>query len=201
MKRGCRRIITSSRKVLIGISIFTAVCTALFALPVHALHEDASADLPGFFLLFWCVTGMCWLMVTEHACFTGLAVKGDYLVLAKSLLIPVRRYIRLDQVKQLRSKRGSEMMHVRRRSVPIMNNVRYLVRMPSGKTFRSSLLYREMYDDGVHTGPIWGAKTEKCIVDTTQKLTYWRIAWDALALRILVAVLASLPFQPWRFFV
>ena len=56
---------------------------------------------------------MCWLMVTEHACFTGLAVKGDYLVLAKSLLIPVRRYIWLDQVKQLRSKRGSEMMHVR----------------------------------------------------------------------------------------
>lgn len=158
MRHGYQRIITSSRKVLIGIAALTAGCTAMFSLPVHALHEEPSADLSRFFLLFYCVTGVSWLMVTEHACFTGLAVKGDYLVLAKSLPIPVRRYIRLDQVKQL----------------------------------RSSLLYREMYDDGVHTGPVWGAKTEKRVVDTTQQLTYWRI---------LVAVLASLPFQPWRFIV
>lgn len=200
MMPGTRRIITSSRRVLIGVAVFTAVCTALFSLPIHALHEEKSADLPAFFLLFYCTTGMCWLLVAEHSLFTGLALQGDYLVIAKSLPIPVRRYIRLDQVKQLRSRRGSEYMRVRWRAVPIMNNVRYLVRLPSGKTFRSTLLYRKMYDDGVQTGPVWGARTGRRIVDTAQKLTYWRIAWDVIVLRILVAVIASLPFQPWRFF-
>lgn len=174
----------------------------IFAVTQTALEKNDKL------LRFWIVVSYpflasLWIIMYEIPVFAGLKLVNDYLVINKSLIIPLHQYIRIDAIERVsRSKSHLESTNPRHPTTFLpMEVTQFIFTTNTGKCYRTNRLPVDFdsFDKKQFFHHFWSERSMRRIAlsKSKEKPAYTRIALLPLIVRCMILFLSLFVYYPW----
>lgn len=174
----------------------------IFAVTQTALEKNDKL------LWFWIVVSYpflatLWILMYEFPVFAGLKLVNDYLVINKSLIIPLRQYIRIDTIERVSRSKSNLVINNLGHTIAFVpvEMTQFVFTTNKGKRYKTNHLPIDFdsFDKKQFFHHFWSERSMRRIAlsKSKEKPAYTRIALLPLIVRCMILFLSLFVYYPW----